>query len=106
MSLAPRRVQDVVRWDEKMSKKELIQFEGPETRALTFAWMPLRGRGLHGRQDEEEPDQDSGWRSSDRRNVALRRQKGCLIFRHKDESGDGPPSALAASLTHDDISGV
>ena len=33
-------------------------------------------------------------------------QKDRLIFRHKDESGDGPPSALAASLTHDDISGV
>src|SRR2546430_12111389 len=48
-------------------------------RASRSARRRLRGRGLHGRQDEEEPDQDSGWVTIEMSSYDL--QKGRLIFR-------------------------
>ena len=78
-------VKMAIRRDEKMSE-ELIQFEGlvieilPDARYRVQLDAGYEGRGLHRGQDEEEPDQDSGWRSCDHRNVALRSGKGTAHF--------------------------
>ena len=62
-----------------MSKEELIQFEGLvieilARRALSrSARCRLRGPGLHGGQDEEEPDQTL---VGDRVTIALRSSEG------------------------------
>jgi hypothetical protein len=76
-------VKAAIRRNKNMSKEELIQFEGLVIEILPDARYRVQLDAgyevvAHVRQDEEEPDQDSGWRSRDHRNVALRPSQGPL----------------------------
>jgi translation initiation factor IF-1 len=98
-SLDPRRVQAIVRWDEKMSKEELIQFEGLVIEILPDARYRVQldaGYEVLAYTAGKMKKNRIKTLVGDRVTVEMSPydlQKGRLIFRHKDESETGrrPP---------------